>query len=289
MKLALLSRKNKQPDQAARHLEDALRQNPDAHPALRLLLGLYQEGNQSAKALEAARAAVARAPKNAEIRQILGEMLLAQKQPEAAAAALTEALTLNPNDPQALALLVRAYEVAPDKAAARRMLADKAQDPKAPPFYALALAQLYERQHLGDQAIAVYESLLERQVAPAVVKNNLAYLLAEHRPTPENLLRAQQLAAGILDDNPEDPRLLDTLGWIYCQQKEFDKAKTYLERATSRAPEHPVLQYHLGFCLAKLGETAPARAALEKCLAAKGDFPQQDEAKKLLDSLPKSP
>ncbi|MGQ9688361.1 MAG: tetratricopeptide repeat protein [Desulfobaccales bacterium] len=289
MKLALLSRKNKQIDQAARHLEDALRQNPDAHPALRLLLGLYQESNQPGKALEAARAAVARAPKNAEIHQILGEVFLAQKQPEAAAAALIEALTLDPNDPQALGLLVRAYELAPDKAAARQKLADKVQDPKASPVYALALAQLYERQHLGDQAIAVYESLLERKVALPVVKNNLAYLLAEHRATPENLIRAQQLAAGILEDNPDDPRLLDTMGWIYCKQKEFDKAKAHLERAVAKAPEHPVLQYHLGFCLAQLGETGPARAALEKSLAAKGDFPQRDEAQKLLNSLPKSP
>jgi tetratricopeptide (TPR) repeat protein len=86
IKLALLSRKNKQAGEAARHLEDALNQNPNAHPALRLLIGLYLEGNQPAKALEATRAAVARAPKNAEIHQILGEVLLAQKQPEAAVA-----------------------------------------------------------------------------------------------------------------------------------------------------------------------------------------------------------
>jgi len=155
-------------------------------------------------------------------------------------------------------------------------------------FYALALAQLHERQREGDQAIAIYNQLLERQVAPIVVKNNLAYLLAEHRPTPENLARAKELLTPILDDNPEDPRLLDTMGWIVCKQNNFAQAKTYLEQAAAKAPEHPVLQYHLGYCLAKLGENAAARSALEKSLAAKGDSPQKDEARKLLDSLPKA-
>lgn len=288
IKLALLSRKNKQAGEAARHLEEALKQNPNAHPALRLLIGLYLESNQPAKALEAARAAVARAPRNSEMHQILGEVLLSQKQPEAATQALAEALTLNINDPQALGLLVRAYGEMPDKPGALKKLADKAADPKAPVFYALALAQLHERQREGDKAIGIYNQLLERQVAPVVVKNNLAYLLAEHRPTPENLTRAKELLTPVLNDNPEDPRLLDTMGWILCKQNDLAQAKNYLERAVAKAPEHPVIQYHVGFCLAKLGDTAGARTALEKVLAAKGESPQKDEARKLLDSLPKA-
>jgi tetratricopeptide (TPR) repeat protein len=176
----------------------------------------------------------------------------------------------------------------PDKEGALKKLADKAADPQAPVFYALALAQLHERQHEGDKAIAIYNQLLERRVAPIVVKNNLAYLLAEHRPTPENLARAKELITPVLDDNPEDPRLLDTMGWILCKQNDLAQAKNYLERAVAKAPEHPVLQYHMGFCLAKLGETAAARTALEKALAAKGDAPYKDEARKLLDSLPKA-
>ena len=288
IKMALLSRKIQQPDKAVQYLETALKQNPNAHPALRFLISIHLEGNQPDKALKSARAAVSKAPKNAEMHQILGEVLLAQNQPEAAAAALIEALTLNPADPQALALLVRAYDSAADKAAALKTLEDKAANPQAPWFYSLALAQLYERQGAGDQAIPFYEKLLDRQVEPAVVKNNLAYLLAEHRPTPANLDRAQKMAAEILADHPGDPRLLDTMGWIYCRQNEFAKGKTYLEKAVAKVPKHPMFQYHLGFCLAKLGETTPARKALEQALNTPGDFPARDAAQKLLDSLPMS-
>jgi Tfp pilus assembly protein PilF len=148
--------------------------------------------------------------------------------------------------------------------------------------------QIYEQQRQGDKAIAVYSRLLERQSAPAVIKNNLAYLLAEYQPTPENLARAQKLASEILDDNPEDPRLLDTMGWIYCKEKKYSEAKKYLERAVEKSPKHPVLQFHLGFCAAQLGDTALARASLEKALAFQGNFPERQEAQKLLQGLPAS-
>jgi tetratricopeptide (TPR) repeat protein len=288
IKMAWLSRKNKQPGEAARYLEAALQQNPGDYQALRLLVALYEEQKQPAKALEVARAAVAKEPKNAEMQQILGEVYLIHKQPEAAATALEEALTLNPNDPQALGLLIRAYLVMPDKAKMMEQLTQKAEDPKAPVFYAMALAQIYEHQRQGDKAIALYESLLKRPVSPAIIKNNLAYLLAEYQPTPENLARAQKMASEVLDNNPEDPRLLDTLGWIYCKEKKYSEAKRYLEKAAEKSPKHPVLQYHLGFCAAQLGDTVLARSSLEKALAFQGNFPEREDAEKLLKGLPAS-
>lgn len=285
IKLALLSRRLNQPQVAVGHLERALKENPQAYGALRLLAGLYTEMQQPAKALEAVKAAAARSPKNDELQQILGEVLLNQKQYEAAAQALEEAMTLNPNDAQALGLLVRAYAQTPATSPVRDRLAAKAKDSQAPVFYALALAQLHEREKQGDKAIEVYESLLSRKAAEPLVKNNLAYLLAEYRPTPENLTRARKLAEEILFDNPGDPRVLDTFGWILCKQKDFAGAKKPLEQAAARAERHPVLQFHLGYCLAQLGEKEAARSALNKALAASGDFPQRAEAEKLLKEL----
>lgn len=286
MKLAMLSRTLQQPQAAMQYLEKALKENPQAFPAVRLLVALHLEQKEPQKALERVRALEAKYPKSDELKQILGEVLLALKQPEAAAKALEESLTLNPRDAQALAFLVRAYEGMWGTAEARQKLAEKAGKPESPPFYALALAQVYERQKEWDKAIALYEELLARQVASPVVKNNLAYLLAEHRPGGENLARARELLSSVLEDNPEDPHLLDTLGWILCKQDDLIQAKEFLTRAASRLPEHPVLQYHLGYCLAKLKEYEPAREALAKAVAAKGDFPERAAAQKLLDSLP---
>ena len=55
-----------------------------------------------------------------------------------------------------------------------------------------------------------------------------------------------------------------------------------MEHATNQ----PAMLYHLAFCEAKLGETAAARATLQKALGSKSKFTERDAAQKLLDSLP---
>ena len=76
------------------------------------------------------------------------------------------------------------------------------------------------------------------------------------------------------------------MGWVLCKQEKYAQAKTYLEKAVGRAPNQPALLYHLAWCEAKLGETAAARAALQKALDRKTEFKERAEAQKLLDSLP---
>jgi tetratricopeptide (TPR) repeat protein len=107
-----------------------------------------------------------------------------------------------------------------------------------------------------DQAINLYNSLLARKLFTSLARNNLAYLMAEHQPTADNLARAQKLSAETLEDNPEEPSFLDTMGWILCKQEKYAQAKTYLEKASEHAPGQPAVLYHLAWCEAKLGDTA---------------------------------
>ena len=120
----------------------------------------------------------------------------------------------------------------------------------------------------------------------SLARNNLAYLMAEHQPTAENLARAHKLSSETLEDHPEEPSFLDTMGWILCKQGNYAQAKTYLEKALELAPKQPAMLYHLAWCEAKLGETAAARATLKKALASQTRFMERDAAQKLLDSLP---
>jgi tetratricopeptide (TPR) repeat protein len=222
------------------------------------------------------------------LHQILGEVLLVQNQPQAAAAALEEALNLNPKQSPALRLLTIAYlqEGDADKVIGR--LEEMVANPKTPSVYFLVLASLYEKQQKFDKAISLYNSLIERDLFPVLARNNLAYLLAEHRPTPENLNRALKLSYESLEDQPDEPGVLDTYGWINCKKGDYAKGRPYLEKAVAQSPDQPTLLYHLGWCAAKLGEIQPARDALQKALAAKGEFADRQEAEKLLKSLPSS-
>jgi uncharacterized protein HemY len=50
-------------------------------------------------------------------------------------------------------------------------------------------------------------------------------------------------------------------------------------------PDHPTVQYHLGLALWKSGEKKQAIVVLEKALKTKEDFPEREEAKKLLEEI----
>ena len=283
--LARLGLQTKNTAEALKYAGKALEVNPDFLPALKLEVDIFQDQKQPEKALAAVRRTLARSPQNPQLHQLLGELLLVQRQPQAAIAPLEEALILNPRQLPALQLLALAYQRLPDRDRALKQLEAKAGDPKSAPVLSLVLATVYERQQKVDQAITLYNSLLARDLFSSLAKNNLAYLLAEYRPTAENLARAQKLSAETLEDNPEDPGFLDTMGWILCKQEKFAQGKTYLEKASVRAPDQPALLYHLAWCEAKLGDTAAARTALKKALDSKTTFMERDAAQKLLDSL----
>ena len=189
---------------------------------------------------------------------------MVQKQPQAAIAPLEEALSLNPRQVSALQLLALAYQQMPNSDKALQQLEAKVADPKSSPIFSLVLATVYERQQKFDKAINLYNSLLARNLFASLARNNLAYLMAEHQPTAENLARAQKLSSETLEENPEEPSFLDTMGWVLCKQEKYAQAKTYLEKAMEHAPDQPAMLYHLAWCEAKLGETAAARAALTK-------------------------
>jgi tetratricopeptide (TPR) repeat protein len=284
--LAILEAKNKKLSEALKYANSALQADPNFLPALQLTVSIYHDQNQTDKALATVRQTLARSPKNPSLHQMLGEMLLLQKKSEAAIGPLEDTLKLNPRQMSALKLMALAYLTMPDPGKAVAQLEAKVADPKSPPVYALVLATVYEHQHKYEQAINLYNSMLAHNQFASLARNNQAFLIAEHAPTADNLARAQKLVAETLEDYPEEPSFLDTMGWVLCKQGNYSQAKTYLEQAADRASTQPTVLYHLGTCEAKLGETGSARQNLQKALESKSQFADRDEAKKLLDSLP---
>ncbi len=275
-----------QTEQAVKYYELALAQDPTFMPALQQELNMDLQQKHADKALERVRQAVARSPKNTELHQVLGALLLAENQPKEAAAALEESLSLNPGNVQALNQLLAAYQKEGDPELAIRQLEERVANPASPKFYSLVLAMVYDRQKKFDKAKELYETLLKEGLFPDIARNNLAYLLADHAPTPENLDRALKLASESLEDHPYAPNILDTVGWILCKKGEFAKGQPDLEKAAAKVPQDPTIAYHLGWCEAKLGHVEKAREYLMKALALKGEFPQRGDAEKLLASLP---
>jgi tetratricopeptide (TPR) repeat protein len=140
----------------------------------------------------------------------------------------------------------------------------------------MMIATFYRTKEDYDTALKWYERIADEHPHFILGLNSLAYLYAERYPTQENLNRALKLLTEIPEGFLNAPTL-DTLGWVYYQRKDYDKAIETLERAES-ATENPIVQLHLGLAYLKANQMVQARGALEKALKDDGSgLPKEDK------------
>ena len=133
--------------------------------------------------------------------------------------------------------------------------------------------------------IAAYEALLAERPNAAILANNLAALLADHRKDPASLRRAYDLAQRFR--GADNPHLKDTAGWTAHLAGKHVEASELLKSASTEAPDLAVVQYHYGMNQLALNNTKAAKAALQRSieLAKTSPFPQVDEARRTLEKL----
>ena len=130
------------------------------------------------------------------------------------------------------------------------------------------------------EAIAIYESLVQRQPDNEPFANNLAYLLSADKDNRAQLERALTLSKRFKDSS--NPGYLDSLGWVHYRLGQYGEATEVLEKAVKQAPESLLLQLHLGMALQRAGDQARAQPYLRKALASKESFPDLAEAQTLV-------
>ena len=112
-----------------------------------------------------------------------------------------------------------------------------------------------------DAAIASYRRSAELDRRHLGARNNLALLLAEQGDLPGALRYAQEayrLTSGL------DPRVNDTLGWLYLQQGLVDRAIALLEKARKDGPQLDAAALHLATAYRQAERPDDARRVLEE-------------------------
>ena len=84
----------------------------------------------------------------------------------------------------------------------------------------------------SDDAIAVYEGMLERDPNNLVAANNLAMLLANNRTDAASLERAEKLTEQFA--KTDNPAFLDTYGWVLYKRGRYAEAVAVLEKAVAQ-------------------------------------------------------
>ncbi len=145
-------------------------------------------------------------------------------------------------------------------------------------------ASVRSTQQELDGAINAYESVLRLNPKNVLAANNLAVLLVDHRGDPQSLQKAFALSRDFEKETPH-PLFLDTLGWVRFKMGQQEDAIRLLKDAAAKAPEIPVLNYHLGIAFFQSGKRAEARIYLSKALKSADSFDGRREAEQVLAQL----
>ncbi len=279
LRLAQVQLAMKHANDARKTLQEALRLKPDFIEAQLLLGGLeiqsarYEDAQKIAKQIQQQPAALAAGL------MLEGDTAMARKQYPAAITVYERAHKLSPSPTilirlhQALAGAGRAEEG--DKQVSA-WLASHSQDNGTRLFLAESLTTRGQFKAASDH----YLLLNQKIPGNLVVLNNLAFTLSELKDK-----RALLFAEQALKLKPDNPAVMDTLGWLLVQEGQPQRGIKLLQQALSKAPDVAEIQYHLAAAFAKAGDRIRAQRELDRLLASGMAFSQEQEARTLLKQL----
>lgn len=107
-------------------------------------------------------------------------------------------------------------------------------------WYHLALA--LEGQGRWREAVEAYREAVEADINMQEAHNNLAWALLEAGGSLDEALAHAEYAYRL---DPENPIILDTLGWMLHRRGQREEALAYLQQAAQKAPQDAEIRRHL--------------------------------------------
>jgi len=229
---------------AQRLIADRLAHSPNDSELMLLAARTYTTGGDSPSAEEMLKRVIGQDAGNISAYGLLGEIYLSERRLEAARLEYEKAVTNNPTSVPANTIV----------------------------------AMILEAQSKFAEATRRYQRVLELDLNAVVAANNLACLYLDRG---DNIDLALQLAQRAKKTLPNDPRVNDTLGWIYYQKKLSTQAIAALQESVVRDPSISLHLYHLGMAYIRAGDWPHARQPLQKALL-NPSFPGVDDARRAL-------
>ncbi len=114
------------------------------------------------------------------------------------------------------------------------------------------LALVYDSMKRTDDSDSLYEEAIRINPDFSLALNNYAYSLAERGLQLE---RALSMARKALEQAPDNPSYLDTMGWIYFRLGRYRDAESYVKKAINKGEVSAVVHEHMGDIYFRLNDT----------------------------------
>ena len=120
-----------------------------------------------------------------------------------------------------------------------------------------------------DAAMADLRRMMALDPDNASALNALGYILTNHSTRYREALGYIERA---LELQPDDPAIIDSMGWVQYRLGNYERARNYLQKAFDSQPD-PEVAAHLGEVYWKLGQQDRARAIWDAALADAPEHP----------------
>lgn len=239
----------KKPDQASEHFR-AVEPGPDYLPAMSQLTALMSAQDQTEEAIKIIRAARANArdktPEHIEGLHLLeAHMFSTQGKQRAAIESLNQAIEQFPESTRLI----------------------------------YGRAMLHVESKRFEQAEADFQRVLTLEPNHAAALNAWGYTLADRN---ERLQEAYDYISRAYQLTPEDPAVIDSMGWIEYRTGNIDAAVELLQQAMHKVNDHEIAA-HLGEVLWVSGQREEAKAVWQRGLQNHPDSPIIREAMRRLN------
>lgn len=268
----------RQPEKALALYDAALAISPDNVEALAgrgealMTLGRLDDG------VAALTKAAAVMPPRAPVQLMLADALQRAGKPAAAMGAVDAALKLEPNYVDARIARGNLLRLAGKPAAARNEfgLALKQDQNSVAAMTGIGLA--YQAEGSIDFAITYLREVIERDGNNIYALNAMAWIAAERKT---QLSEALRWASRAVELAPDQPDVLDTLGWVLRQSGDAARAEIVLARSAAIRPTAETLT-HLGMAQEDGGRKDAARISFEAALNLEPKYTAASEGLKRL-------
>jgi tetratricopeptide (TPR) repeat protein len=203
---------------------------------------ILSENKQNKEAIKLLSDAIKNEPQNAEFKYYLGTFYEEEEQFEKAEIAIQEAIKLEPDNPK----------------------------------YYFRLGVVYDKSNKKEASMDAMRKVISLDPKHSNALNYLGYTYAD---LGENLDEAERLILEALKHKPDDGYITDSLGWVYYQKGEYEKALEYLEKAIGIVPDDPIMLEHLGDAYLKLNDKTNALKFYKKSLKHKEKDKEELEKK----------
>ncbi len=198
-------------------------------------------------------------------------LTLSEESPGKATRILIDAISKTPSQPRfytALSKIYNTHSNAVDALSVMKTLFDSAESLISRPFPSesyIHYALLLQDNNREPDALVILKQGVTYYRDNARLLNLLAYSLAE---LDTELEYAETCATLALKEEPLNPAIIDTLGWIYYRQKRYPEALQELKKAEQSLPDDPEILLHIADILKAMNRNQDAGTYRQKALDA---------------------